>query len=515
MRRRLTGSELRLADASERAIAAGAGGRDAPARVPVAQRATPPALGAARPRCPLNLLLGEAAKREALAAGMPSPQNMPIDHFVVLMMENRSFDHYFGWLPNADAVQQRTYPDPDNGGAPVRTRHASTLGEARVAGLRASRPRPLVGGRARRSSAAPAPNPKREPDGFLAGDNDEFALCYYDEGDLGFIHPAGREFTVYDRFHCSLMASTWPNRYYMWSAQSGGRTRQQPAGRHARQPVGDALRPRAEGQPGKRSRQGADGPLLQLRPAVLGGVGGARRAVDAARGRLLRGLRGGDASQHQLRGPALPRRRGRRRRLGGRAPARRRAARPGLHVRRRARVHRVAELGAGRAVHRLRRVGRLLRPRPAAQRSRRPPQLEHRPGLRADGLPDPGGGGLAVRQARRGQPPAERLRVDHQADHLPLRAGQPHDSRRAGPEHRPDHELDAARTSSGPTCPTRTASSRAPARSAAATCWTASRRTRATSPRSRTSPSASASRPAPARPTDIFREPDSLQKALA
>jgi phospholipase C len=79
---------------------------------------------------PLNLILGEAAKREARAAGLPTPSNMPIDHFVVLMMENRSFDHYFGWLPNADAVQSRTYLDPDNGNAPVATRHASTLGGA-------------------------------------------------------------------------------------------------------------------------------------------------------------------------------------------------------------------------------------------------------------------------------------------------------------------------------------------------------------------------------------------------
>ncbi len=31
---------------------------------------------------------------------------MEIDHFVVLMMENRSFDHYFGWLgADADATQ--------------------------------------------------------------------------------------------------------------------------------------------------------------------------------------------------------------------------------------------------------------------------------------------------------------------------------------------------------------------------------------------------------------------------
>src|SRR3954451_11061207 len=36
---------------------------------------------------------------------LPSPRNMPVDTFVVLMMENRSFDHYLGWLPNADGRQ--------------------------------------------------------------------------------------------------------------------------------------------------------------------------------------------------------------------------------------------------------------------------------------------------------------------------------------------------------------------------------------------------------------------------
>ena len=43
--------------------------------------------------------------------------------------------------------------------------------------------------------------------------------------------PQAAEFTVYDRFHCSLMGPTWPNRYYMWSAQSGGKqNNNQPAG---------------------------------------------------------------------------------------------------------------------------------------------------------------------------------------------------------------------------------------------------------------------------------------------
>jgi phospholipase C len=178
-------------------------------------------LAAGAASLPLNALIGQAARQQARAAGLPSPSNMPIDHFVVLMMENRSFDHYFGWLPNADAVQNRTYLDPDNNNAPVATRHADTLGGAEWQGC--GHPDPdhsWGGGRAQLGSSLM--DPTKEPDNFLEGANDEFALCYYDEGDLGFIHPAGKEFTVFDRFHCSLMASTWPNRYYMWSAQSGG-----------------------------------------------------------------------------------------------------------------------------------------------------------------------------------------------------------------------------------------------------------------------------------------------------
>jgi phospholipase C len=175
MRRRLTGPERSLAEANERAMAetpeAAMRRRDFLSRT-----AYTAGLAAAAVSLPIDLLLGEAAKREALAAGLPTPQNMPVDHFVVLMMENRSFDHYFGWLPDADGVQDRTYQDPDNGGAAVSTRHASTLGEGQWQGC--GHPDPdhsWNGGRAQLGSART--NPRAEPDGVLAGDNDEFALC--------------------------------------------------------------------------------------------------------------------------------------------------------------------------------------------------------------------------------------------------------------------------------------------------------------------------------------------------
>jgi phospholipase C len=43
---------------------------------------------------------------------LPSPQNSGIEHIVVVMMENRSFDHFLGWLPNANGKQAGlTYVD--------------------------------------------------------------------------------------------------------------------------------------------------------------------------------------------------------------------------------------------------------------------------------------------------------------------------------------------------------------------------------------------------------------------
>ena len=162
---------------------------------------------------PAGTILAEAADAAARRSGLPSPRNLPIDHFVVLMMENRSFDHYFGWVPGADAVQDQSYTDPS--GASVPTRHFSTLGSGGMEYKGCGHPDPGHGWDSGRAQLL---------GGFLAPDsgNDEFALTYFNQGELGFIHEAARNYTLYDRFFCSLLASTWPNRYYKWSGQSGG-----------------------------------------------------------------------------------------------------------------------------------------------------------------------------------------------------------------------------------------------------------------------------------------------------
>ncbi len=161
---------------------------------------------------PADTLLQAAA--QAKPKPLPSARNMPIDHFVVVMMENRSFDHYFGWLGQtgfADGSQNETYLDAD--GNAFATRHASSMGAAEWQGCGFSDP-----GHGWNAGRAQLQN------GFMAkgSGNDEFALTYYNAGELGFIHEAARAYTLCDRWFCSQLGPTWPNRYYKWSGQSGG-----------------------------------------------------------------------------------------------------------------------------------------------------------------------------------------------------------------------------------------------------------------------------------------------------
>src|SRR5205807_6442592 len=52
----------------------------------------------------------------------PAPEQSGIEHIVVVMMENRSFDHFLGWMPGADGKQAGlTYLDGK--GTPHQTHH--------------------------------------------------------------------------------------------------------------------------------------------------------------------------------------------------------------------------------------------------------------------------------------------------------------------------------------------------------------------------------------------------------
>src|SRR6201987_5178920 len=49
--------------------------------------------------------LGQTEQVQHVDAALPNPEQSGIEHVVVLMMENRSFDHLLGWIPNANGRQ--------------------------------------------------------------------------------------------------------------------------------------------------------------------------------------------------------------------------------------------------------------------------------------------------------------------------------------------------------------------------------------------------------------------------
>ena len=164
---------------------------------------------------PIETILSEAAKKQALSIPLPAPRDVPIDTFVVLMMENRSFDHYLGWHPDADAKNVGlSYPDPD--GNKVSTYHLPPDYQG------CGHPDPAHGWSSGRFQFGGG-----RMDGFVKGNeegtgSDEFAAGYYLKEDLGFLPHVADAYTLYDQWFCSIMGSTYPNRHYQLGAQNGG-----------------------------------------------------------------------------------------------------------------------------------------------------------------------------------------------------------------------------------------------------------------------------------------------------
>src|SRR3981081_2272532 len=72
------------------------------------------------------MLLHGKRSRASLLDLLPLPATCGIQHIVVVMMENRSFDHFLGWLPGANGRQAGlSYPDPS--GAMHPTYHLTTF----------------------------------------------------------------------------------------------------------------------------------------------------------------------------------------------------------------------------------------------------------------------------------------------------------------------------------------------------------------------------------------------------
>src|SRR5437764_5567836 len=146
----------------------------------------------------------ETLAQQLTASAQPNPARSGIDHVVVVMMENRSFDHMLGWLPGADGKQAGlTYVDRAG------IAHATHSLAPDYQGC--AHPDPdhsYNGARVEFNGGA--------CDGWLrAGANDVFSIGYYEQRDLPFLGQAAPRWTVCDNYFSAILGPTFPNRFYL------------------------------------------------------------------------------------------------------------------------------------------------------------------------------------------------------------------------------------------------------------------------------------------------------------
>ena len=138
---------------------------------------------------------------------LPNPADAPFDTVVVLMMENRSFDHLLGWLPGANGRQQGlSYLDKDG------VAHDTWPLAADFQGCSYDDPDHTWPGIAIQYADGRC-------DGFLktAKVGDRFPIGFYREDDLPIISALAKGYTTFDNYFCSMMGPTWENRLFQLS----------------------------------------------------------------------------------------------------------------------------------------------------------------------------------------------------------------------------------------------------------------------------------------------------------
>ena len=150
-------------------------------------------------------------------AGQPQPDLAPelanIEHIVIVMMENHSFDNYFGVLGRGDGFRLdaqgrplNSNPGPD--GSPVVAYRAASVCQANV-------------GVSQNWVVSHASWNKGRNDGFVTAKGID-SMAYFTGDDLPFYYSLGRTFPLCDRWFASTMAQTDPNRRFLMAGSAFG-----------------------------------------------------------------------------------------------------------------------------------------------------------------------------------------------------------------------------------------------------------------------------------------------------
>jgi phospholipase C len=137
-----------------------------------------------------------------------------IEHIVVLMMENHSYDSYFGMLPRGDgftldANGKPTNSNPQANGTPLTAFHMSNTCQ-------------LDHFPWQTWTATHQQFNNGAMDGFVTSPSGPVAMGYWDRGDIPFYYGLAETFPLCDRWFSSCMAQTFPNRRFLLAATSQG-----------------------------------------------------------------------------------------------------------------------------------------------------------------------------------------------------------------------------------------------------------------------------------------------------
>lgn len=157
-------------------------------------------------------------KALAIPAAVETGTIKDVKHVVMLMQENRGFDHYFGTLRGVRGFGDR-FPIPLESGKPV---WYQSNGSAEVAPFHLD---------PKQFNALLAPStPHSFSDSQAAWNQGKFgywpkyknnnSMGYYKREDIPFQFALAEAFTICDAYHCSITTGTDPNRITFWSGSN-------------------------------------------------------------------------------------------------------------------------------------------------------------------------------------------------------------------------------------------------------------------------------------------------------
>ena len=155
-----------------------------------------------------------ALAEQTVAASDPVGQRIPIDHFVVVMQKNRSFDHYFQALPKFGQPEADVAPPGYANTDPWKHRPVKMFHQTSLCGKDTRHD----------WNSAHQQFDDGQMDRFVETSNPRGAraLGYYDATDIGYYYALANTFAIGDRYFASMLGPTWPNRMFFHSGTTFG-----------------------------------------------------------------------------------------------------------------------------------------------------------------------------------------------------------------------------------------------------------------------------------------------------